>query len=120
MIKNPIEIDMIIQKIKDGYLDDGLKRLKKIIIRNSNKHLIYKLFASVYFKKKNWENSIQYYKKILSFEDKKFGIYNNIGVALFNLGKINESIKTYKKAITENPNFDLAYSKIFYCIFIRT
>ena len=112
MIKNPIEIDMIIQKIKDGYLDDGLKRLKKIIIRNSNKHLIYKLFASIYFKKKNWENSIQYYKKILSFEDKKFGIYNNIGVAWFNLGKINESIKTYKKAITENPNFDLAYSNI--------
>ena len=49
---------------------------------------------------------------MLSFEDKKFGIYNNIGVALFNLGKINESIEVYKKAITENPNFDLAYNNI--------
>ena len=115
MIKSAIEIDIIIQKLKNGYLDEGLKKLKKIIITNSNKNLIYKLFASVYFKKKNWENSIQYYKKILSFEDKKFGIYNNIGVALFNSGKINESIKTYKKAITENPNFDLAYSNIGTC-----
>ena len=112
MIKNAIELDIIIQKLKDGYLDDGLKKLKKIIITNSNKHLIYKLFASIYFKKKNWESSIQYYNKILLFEDKKFRIYNNIGVALFNLGKITESIKTFKKAIIENPNFDLAYSNI--------
>ena len=52
MIKNAIEIDIIIQKLKDGYLDDGLTKLKKIIITNSNKHLIYKLFASIYFKKK--------------------------------------------------------------------
>ena len=52
MIKNAIELDIIIQKLKDGYLDDGLKKLKKIIITNSNKHLIYKLFASIYFKKK--------------------------------------------------------------------
>ena len=112
MIKNAIEIDIIIQKLKDGYLDDGLTKLKKIIITKSNKHLIYKLFASIYFKKKNWESTIQYYNKILLFEDKKFRIYNNIGVALFNLGKINESIKTFKKAIVENPNFDLAYSNI--------
>ena len=40
MIKNAIEIDIIIQKLKDGYLDDGLTKLKKIIITNSNKHLI--------------------------------------------------------------------------------
>ena len=112
MAKNAIEIDIIIQKLKDGYLDEGLKKLEKIIITNSNKNLIYKLFASIYFKKKNWENSIQYYKKILSFEDKKFGIYNNIGVALFNLGKINQSIKIYKKAIIENSNFDLAYNNM--------
>ena len=30
MIKNAIEIDIIIQKLKDGYLDDGLTKLKKI------------------------------------------------------------------------------------------
>ena len=53
MIKSAIEIDIIIQKLKNGYLDEGLKKLKKIIITNSNKNLIYKLFASVYFKKKN-------------------------------------------------------------------
>ena len=115
MIKNGIELNIIIQKLKDGYLDDSLKKLKKIIITDSNKNLIYRLFASIYFRKKNWENSIKYYQQILSFEDKRFGIYNNIGVALFNLGKINQSIKMYKKAIIENSNFDMAYNNIGIC-----
>ena len=112
MIKNLSQLDIIIKDLKDGNLNDSLKKINKISITNSNEHLISKLLASIYFQKKNWENSIKYYQRMLSFEDKKFGIYNNIGVALFNLGKINESIKVYKKAIRENPNFDLAYNNI--------
>ena len=112
MIKNPTELNIIIQNLKDGNLDDSLKKIKEITITNSNNNLICKLYASIYFQKKNWENSIKYLQKMLFFEDKKFGIYNNIGVALFNLGKINESIETYKKATIENPNFDLAYENM--------
>ena len=112
MTKIPTELSIIIQNLKDGNLDDSLKKIKKIIITNSNKNLVCKLFASIYFQKKYWKNAIEYYQKMLSFEDKKFGIYNNIGVALFNLGKINQSIKIYKKAIIENSNFDLAYNNM--------
>ena len=112
MIKNPTELNIVIQNLKDGNLDDGLKKIKEITITNSNNNLICKLYASIYFQKKNWENSIKYLQKMLFFEDKKFGIYNNIGVALFNLGKINESIEAYKKATIENPNFDLAYENM--------
>jgi tetratricopeptide (TPR) repeat protein len=115
MTRNPTQLDIIIQNLKEGNLDSSLEKIRKINITNSNKNLVYKLFASIYFKKKNWENSIKYYQKILSFEEKKFGTYNNIGVALFNLGKINESIKINKKAIVENPNFDLAYNNIGIC-----
>jgi len=112
MIKNPTELNIVIQNLKDGNLDDGLKKIKEITITNSNNNLICKLYASIYFQKKNWENSIKYLQKMLFFEDKKVGIYNNIGVALFNLGKINQSIKIYKKAIIENSNFDLAYNNM--------
>jgi tetratricopeptide (TPR) repeat protein len=112
MTKIPTELSIIVQNLKNGNLDDSLKQIKKITITNSNKNLVCKLFASIFFQKKNWENAIEYYQKMLSFKGKKFGIYNNIGVALFNLGKINQSIKIYKKAIIENPNFDLAYNNM--------
>jgi tetratricopeptide (TPR) repeat protein len=112
VIKNLNEINKIIESLKNKNFEEALKKLKKIIIDNSNKNLIYKLFASIYFQKKEWENSIKYYEQILSLENEKFRIYNNIGVALFNLGKINESIVAYKKATKENSNFDLAYNNL--------
>ena len=52
MTKNPTELSIIIQNLKDGNLDDSLKQLKGIIINNSNKNLVYKIFASIYFQKK--------------------------------------------------------------------
>tara|TARA_B110000459_G_scaffold112210_1_gene124361 strand:- start:836 stop:1039 length:204 start_codon:yes stop_codon:yes gene_type:complete len=67
MTKIPTELSIIIQNLKDGNLDDSLKKIKKIIITNSNKNLVCKLFASIYFQKKNWENAIEYYQKMLSF-----------------------------------------------------
>ena len=52
MIKNPTELNIIIQNLKDGNLDDSLKKIKEITITNSNNNLICKLYASIYFQKK--------------------------------------------------------------------
>ena len=112
MTKNSNDLNKIIEDLKSRNFNEALKKLKKVIITDSNKNLILKLFASIYFQKKEWQSSIKYYKKMLSFENEKFKIYNSIGVALFNLGKINESIVAYKKATKENSNFDLAYNNL--------
>jgi tetratricopeptide (TPR) repeat protein len=45
-------------------------------------------------------------------ENNKYGTYMNIGVALFKLGKINQSIVFFKNAINENPKIDLAYDNL--------
>ena len=112
MTKNSNDLNKTIEDLKSRNFNEALKKLKKVIITDSNKNLILKLFASIYFQKKEWQSSIKYYKKMLSFENEKFKIYNSIGVALFNLGKINESIVAYKKATKENSNFDLAYNNL--------
>ena len=112
VIKNSNELNKIIETVKNKSFDKALRKLKKVTIADSNKNLVLKLFASIYFQKKEWENSIKYYEQMLDFESEKFRIYNNIGVALFNLGKINESIIAYKKATNERSNFDLAYNNL--------
>ena len=111
-IKDLNKINDIIKNLNNQNFDNALKKLKNINIDFSNNNLVTKLFASIYFKKKDWENSIKYYEKVLFFENDKFKIYNNIGVALFNLGKINQSIIFYHKSITDNSNFDLAYNNL--------
>ena len=112
MIRNLNEINEVIKDLKNRNFNEALKKLKKVIIIDSNRNLTCKLFASIYFQKKEWISSIKYYEQMLFFEIEVFRIYNSIGVALFNLGKINESIAAYKKAIKENLNFDLAYNNL--------
>jgi|TARA_B110000238_G_scaffold19209_1_gene18848 tetratricopeptide (TPR) repeat protein len=112
VIKNSNELNKIIEDLKIRNFDEALKKLKKVTIANSNKSLILKLFASIYSQKKEWGNSIKYYEQILPIERDKFRIHNSIGVALFNLGKINESIVAYKKATKENLNCDFAYNNL--------
>ena len=112
VIKNLNVLNKIIGDLKNKNFEEALRKLKKVAIADSNKNLILKIFASIYFQKKEWKNSIKYYEQIVSFESEKYRIYNSIGVALFNLGEINESIIAYKKAIKENSNFDLAYNNL--------
>ena len=111
-IINPSQLDVVMQYLNSGNFDDALKKLKTINIDNPNNNQLIRVFAFVYLKKKDWENSIKYYEQLLAFENDRFKIHNIIGIALFNLGKINQSIESYKKSITENSNFDIAYNNL--------
>ena len=106
------ELIKIIDNLKNQKFDIALNKLKILSEKYSNDKTIIKLFASIYFKKKDWINSIEYYKKELIFEKEIYRIFTNIGVAYFNLGKIHKSIESFKKSINNNPNFDLSYSNL--------
>tara|TARA_B100000035_G_C21024364_1_gene565491 strand:+ start:153 stop:1430 length:1278 start_codon:yes stop_codon:yes gene_type:complete len=60
----------------------------------------------------DWENEINTYEKSLDKKLEKFKIYINVGVILFKLGKITESITAFEKSIKSNPNFSLAYNNL--------
>jgi tetratricopeptide (TPR) repeat protein len=79
------------------------KAVQKIIILSKN----YPNFNMM-----NWENAVKSYEKTLTFKINKFKIYTNIGVILFKLGKINQSINAFKSSIKDNPNFNLAHDNL--------
>ena len=107
---------------------DILNYIKKIIINkefdkaislvnNSNttnieRNLKLRLLASIYFKKKDWENAVKYYEKVLPNSKDKFGIYNNIGISYFNLGELKKSVVFYLKSIENNQNLDVAHENL--------
>lgn len=111
-INNSQKFKDIVDDLKKKNLNVALVKLKDFSLHHPDNYLVDKLFASIYFKKKDWKNTIKYYEKILPQEKEKFRIYNNIGVALFKLGKINQSVKVFEKAIHENPRSDLAYCNL--------
>ena len=102
----------ILENIDNKNFEKALSILNNSSNIKEDQNLTNKLFSIIYFKKKDWKKSIEFYHKRIPFEDNKYGILNNIGVALFNLGKITESINTFKKSINENSKCDLAYDNL--------
>ena len=114
-MKNQLDyqkIQKILKNIKEKNFTLALKETEILSKNFPDSIEINKLFISIYFNKKDWIKAIEYSKKILSYKKDEFKTLTNIGVALFNLGKINQSVKLFKKAITKNPNFKLAHNNL--------
>ena len=112
------QLQEVIDDLNKRNFDKALEKLKILYQKDSQNYLIIKLFASIFARKKDWDNAIYYYNKLLSFKNENFKVFNDIGVAQFKIGKINQSIETYQKSIDDTPNvvaycnLGIAYSEI--------
>lgn len=71
-------------------------------------HDNYLNLSLAYYKVKNWEESINAARRALQFNPKGIGAYNNIGTALIHLGRYDEAIQNFDKALEIEPNYQLA------------
>ena len=106
------QIQKILDYLNKQEFDFALKEIQNLSVKFPNDQTINKLFASTYFKKTDWQNSIKYHEKTLLSEKDKYKIYTNIGVAYFKLGEIHKSIEAYKKSIEDNSNFETTYNNL--------
>lgn len=111
-IKDSEEFREIINDLKNKKFYQALEKTKLISKKYPNENIVLKLYATIYFKLMDWKNAIKYYEKNLFFNNEKYKIYTNIGVALFKLGKINQSIQAFKDSIKDNQNFGLAHNNL--------
>ena len=100
---------LIISNIKSKKFDEALVLLDKLTDQNSD--IVNSFKGSIYINKKNWEKSLFYYQKI-SDEKKNFKILNNIGFALFKLGKFSKASIKYTQSIDHNKTFIPAYENL--------
>ena len=111
-IENSYLLKEIIEDLKMQNFNEALDKTKLIAKKYPNENLILRLFAKIYFNKKDWNKAIYYYEKNLIFDEEKFKTYINIGVALFKLGKIHKSIEAFKKSIKHNHISELAHNNL--------
>ena len=99
----------ILELMKIKKFDEALTLLEKI--SDQDPDIINKLKGSIYLNKKEWEKSLFYYQKISDLS-KNFKIFNNIGVSLFKLGKLNDAINQFNQSIHFNNSFLSAYENL--------
>jgi tetratricopeptide (TPR) repeat protein len=56
-------------------------------------------------RKKEYKNALNYCNKALKIYPFFVAAWNNKGNVLYNMGKTNDAVKCYKKALTLNPNY---------------
>jgi len=80
----------IVNCIQSKKYNEALILLDKL--SNQDPNIINRFKGSIYFSKSDWENSLLYYQKMTN-EEKNFKILNNMGYALFKLGRFSEASK---------------------------
>ena len=111
-INFPHEFKDIVRLCNERKLDKALMLLDNIPNNKKFENLKLKLYASIYFIKKDWSKSLKYHQDLLIKNDVSFEIYNNLAVTLFNTGEINESIKYFKLSISINDKVESAYQNL--------
>lgn len=106
-------IEPIFNFINKKEYDQALSQLKELLKKNQDTNLIFKIIGSIYINKKEWKKAIIYYSKI-SKERINFEISNNLGVALYKLGKFSEASIRFQEAINYKKSYLPAYEN--FCI----
>lgn len=95
------------------------KKIQEILndLNNKNFDKVIKKFESICKEKiglsfEIWKEQIEVYESDFHIKIDKFKLFTNIGVILFKIGKITNSIDFYKLSIQDNPDFSLAYNNL--------
>lgn len=70
------------------------------------------VIGTAYMKIKDFQNSIEPFKRALEKEPNNIGILNSLGTAYMAVGNSEEAIKCYKQALEIRPNSPMAYYNI--------
>jgi hypothetical protein len=99
----------IVNCIQNKKYNEALILLDKL--SNQDPNIINRFKGSIYLNKNDWQNSLLYYQK-LTDEEKNFKILNNMGYALFKLGKFFEASLKFKQSLDSNNTFMAAYENL--------
>ena len=79
-LKKLSKFQSVITHIKNNNYEMALELLSKINSNLEEKYFENKLYGSIYFKKKEWLKSIEYFNRVLKTNEKDLVVLNNIAV----------------------------------------
>ena len=99
----------IVNCIQSKKYNEALVLIDKL--SNQDPNIINRFKGSIYLGKNDWKNSLSHYQKITN-EEKNFKILNNMGYALFKLGRFLEASSKFRQSLDSNNKFISAYENL--------
>ena len=87
-------------------LDEAIEVFNKVIFYKPNSAEAYYNIATILIKRISWKPLLMPIKKLFFMILNCHQAHFNMGIALQDLGKLNEAVEAYKNALRNNPNDD--------------
>ncbi len=92
-----------------GNDEKGIEYFKRTLAIDAKYTHAYNNLAYIYRKQKDFEKALELYKSVTSYEKDNYKAFGDAGAMCFNLGKLNDAIPFYEKAIEINNSYKPAY-----------
>ena len=100
----------VLNLIKQKKTDEAKKICLEILKIDQNNAEVYNIYAFTLFHLKEYESSINNWKKAIKIKPNHFHAINNLGNAFLKLKKYTEALLSYEQAIKINSNYFEAYN----------
>jgi tetratricopeptide (TPR) repeat protein len=106
--------------VKSEEFEKGIKILEEIYLENSDAdikiNLIDALFTYGGYLNDDYvfehEKSISFFKRIIELDPENYRAHYNLGIAYFNLNRLEEALNSYENAISIKPDYKYGYYNI--------
>jgi len=121
-LKNKIKLDIqeppqdelrcVIDLYSKGKFKEAIEQINILLKDFKNSAVLYNIYGLIYFNLKQYDASMNCYKKAIIINSKNYETYNNIGILLQNTGNPDDAIKNYKIALEINTSYLQAYNNL--------
>ena len=104
-----------------GKLGDAKQIYEKILQKQSNHFDALQLLGTIYTQVKQHEVSLQYFDKALQINKTNSEVFNNRGIVLQNLKRLDEALTSYEEALRIKPDYEFLpgicqYTRMHLCV----
>ena len=93
------KVNKLVLLYKKNLLQEALKEAKSLVNQHPDVPVIYNIYGVINIALGNWKQSATCFSKAIKLKTDYAEAHHNLGIALDNLGQLEDAIECYKHAI---------------------
>jgi len=106
------KVNKLVSLYEKNLLQEALIEAKSLANQHPNVPVIYNIYGVINIALGNWNQSAICFSKAIKLKTDYVEAHHNLGIALDNLGQLEEAIQSYTKALELKPDFATAHESL--------
>ena len=106
------KVNKLVSLYEKNLLQEALIEAKSLVNQHPNVPVIYNIYGVINIALGNWNQSAICFSKAIKLKTDYVEAHHNLGIALDNLGQLEEAIQSYTKALELKPDFATAHESL--------